>query len=107
MNTIEEILKLSPPVLLIVALVCLGRVLKGIPHVANWAIPVILPLVGATVYTVLGPAFPLSWIAKVQYPFVAYGMIGFICGSTAVWGHQVWRNWTGRNDIVNTTEEPK
>ena len=106
MNEIEEILKLSPPLLLIVALGCFGKVIKNIPKVPNWLIPVILPFAGAATYSLIGPAYPLPWIAKVQYPFVVYGMIGFICGSTTVGFHQVWSQWIGRNDNSTTPQVP-
>jgi len=97
MESIEEILKLSPPLLLIVALGCLGQAIKTIPKLPNWIIPLVLPLVGAATYSLIGPAYPLPWIDKVEYPFIVYGMIGFICGSATVGFHQAWRQWTGRN----------
>jgi hypothetical protein len=97
MNGIEEVLKLSPPMLLIVALGCFGKLIKELPCVQNWVIPLVLPFSGALVYSAVGPAYPVEWILALKHPSVAYGMIGFVCGSMAVWGHQVWIQLAGRS----------
>ena len=105
MNEIEQLLKLSPPFLLIVALMYLGKTLKSTPRVPDWTVPWILPLVGGILYTYLGPAFPLPWIAQVECPKVVYGIIGFVCGSTAVGFHQVWRQFVTRYDEDTKADE--
>lgn len=105
MNEIEQLLKLSPPLLLIAALTCLGKTLKGTPKVPDWAVPWILPLVGGIIYTYLGPAFPLPWIAQVECPKVVYGLIGFVCGSTAVGFHQAWKQFVNRDAAETKADE--
>ena len=107
MNDLNDLLKLSPPMLMSVALVCLGKVMKTIPHIPNWCIPVVLPLVGAATYSVIGPAVPIEWMQKLAYPYEAYGMVGFICGALSVWGHQVVTQFLGRNGNGETTNETK
>ena len=97
MNDVTDLLKLSPPVLLVVVLGCLGATIKATPRVPSWIIPWVLPVVGCLLYMELGPAYPLPWIASTAHPGVAYGVIGFLCGSTAVGVHQAWRQWINRN----------
>lgn len=105
MTEIEQLLKLSPPFLLIVALTYLGRTLKATPHVPDWTVPWILPLAGGILYTYLGPAFPLPWIAQVDSPQVVYGLIGFVCGSTAVGFHQAWKQFVTRDNEETKADE--
>ena len=104
MNEITDILKLSPPLLLVVALGCLGKVIKCIPKVPNWIIPIVLPIVGAILYRSIGTAFPLPWIAEVHSPGVVYAVMGFVLGSAAVGFHQAWQQWIGRNDDIDPSD---
>lgn len=107
MTDITEILKLSPPLLLIVALTYLGKMLKATPMVPDWTVPWILPAVGGILYTYLGPAFPLSWIAHVECPKVVYGLIGFVCGSTAVGFHQAWKQFITQREETKQNGDSK
>lgn len=107
MNEIEQLLELSPPFLLIVALAYLGKMLKSTPRVPDWTVPWILPAVGGVLYTYLGPAFPLPWIAKVTHPGVVYGLIGFVCGSTAVGFHQAWKQFITQREETKQNGDAK
>lgn len=97
MNEILDILKWTPPLLLVLALNIFGRGLKSADVIPNRLIPLILPAVGAVVYTGLGAAVPLPYIALLKHPWIAYAVIGFIAGGVAVWGHQLITNLKPQN----------
>lgn len=85
MNELDpsSVVQLGPIAVLALVLNVVGRMVKGIPHVPNWLIPLILPSVGA----VLFPAWQ-GW-------GVEGALQGFLAGAGAVWGNQTWRQLTG------------
>lgn len=59
--------------------VIVGRAMKGIPQIPDWAIPLVLPIVGA-------------WAACILEPFSGPVAIkGFLAGGNAVWMNQAFR----------------
>lgn len=98
MDELTIITKLTPVPLLILALNVLALGIKKVPKVPNWLIPIILPIVGAALYPFIGGMVPITGIESLSYPAVFYGLIGFVCGGIAVWGHQVVIQLTNRND---------
>lgn len=107
MEAITDVLKWSPPVLLVLALNILGMGLKNLTPISNKFIPLLLPLVGAVVYTGLGEAVPLPYIAKLSHPWIVYSIIGFIAGGVAVWGHQLIVNLKGTTAAPSEAEPPE
>lgn len=83
---ISDLFQLSPPVLLVVGLNAVGAVLKRIPPLPNWTIPLILMALG-------GVAFPfIAEVGMVSYncknPEVLNSVFGVIIGASATGLHQ-------------------
>jgi hypothetical protein len=81
MNEIENILKLSPPVALMLALLLCGKMLKMSPVDSRW-IPFILPVLGAIAFPlIMDPALGVS------HPTAHNAILGFLAGGAAVGVH--------------------
>ena len=59
--------------------VIVGRTMKGIPQIPDWAIPLVLPFVGAGAACLLEP------------PSGPVAIKGFLAGGNAVWMNQAFR----------------
>lgn len=86
----------APPVILVVCLNGLGWVLKLIPKVPNWLIPVALPFAGAFIWPQIGDYSPI--VMKAKTPGLLMGLYGFGLGWVAVGANQfvrqiIWRFW--------------
>jgi hypothetical protein len=88
MNELIDILKMSPPMLLALALTVVGKGLKRSP-IADWTIPLILPILGGIVYPFISVTTTIS--SAVPYPTVYNVLIGIACGGGAVGLNQAWR----------------
>lgn len=93
----NELLEVAPPVVLAVALNILGLVLKKSP-IANWLIPILLPVTGAVVYPFI--SMPIHY--QVPSPTVLMCVYGFIIGSGSVGLNQLFRQFTGASKTGNT-----
>lgn len=91
MNELNGILEFSPLVLLVVALNCLGLLLKRVNWHPDRLIPMTLPFVGAAIWGMIGDAAPVSWISSAKHPEIVNMLVGFVAGSVSVWGNQAVR----------------
>lgn len=96
-NELELLTKLSPTVLVVIALNVFAQGWKRIPNLPNWVIPIVLPIVGAAIYPFVGCAVPVPGTEQSAYPWALHALIGAVCGGVAVWGHQVVTQWGNRN----------
>lgn len=74
--------------------VIVGRTMKGIPQIPDWAIPLVLPFVGAVAACLLeSPSGPVA-------------IKGFLAGGNAVWMNQAFRQGrTGGETIFMRKEK--
>ena len=103
MNDIEELLKLSPPVILVLCLNILGVGLKKTPMLPNWIIPIILSLTGLVVYPYIAETGSVAF--QVRNPDVLLAVYGFALGAASVGLHQVFRQIFGR--LIEGPDEKK
>lgn len=107
MNELEELLKLSPPVILVLSLNILGVGLKKSP-IPNWTIPIVLSLVGLFVYPYIAETGSVGF--EVRNPDVLLAVYGFALGAASVGLNQVFRQIFGRlieGPDEKKTEQPK
>jgi hypothetical protein len=90
MSFIEEILELSPPVALTVALNLVGVFLKKSP-INDWLIPFILMVLGAVVYPFICETAKVSY--QVTYPVILNAIYGLCIGGLAVGIHASWKSF--------------
>lgn len=102
MNDIQELLKLSPPVILVLGLNFLGLGLKKSP-MPNWTIPIILSLTGLVVYPHIAETGSVGF--EVRNPDVLLAVYGFALGAASVGLNQVFRQIFGR--FMDGAEEKK
>ncbi len=86
----NELLDFSPPLALAAALNLLGIALKKSP-IANWLIPLLLPVIGAGVYPLISQ--PLHY--QCAHPIVLMAIYGFVIGSGSVGLNQIVRQLAG------------
>lgn len=68
--------------------VMVGRMLKSVPQIPDWTIPLALPLVGAAAACMLEP------------PSGPVAIKGFLAGGNAVWMNQAFRQGKAGSETV-------
>lgn len=107
---VDSILKMSPPVALMVGLNSVMYFLRRTPKLPMWLVPWIIMFLGSTIYPLITHSGDM--IFSVPYPVVAQAIIGLIIGFSAIGSHRlfeqtVWRfglDKNGTND--QRTDEP-
>lgn len=92
----NELIQLSPILLVMFALNVLGKGLKSAAWIPDKVIPLVLPIVGGIAYPFVGKLQPLPFLDKVTPGTdltVLYVAVGIGCGGLAVWGNQLWRQF--------------
>jgi hypothetical protein len=90
----------APSVILVLSLNGLGLALKRMPFIADWVIPLALPVVGSIIYPFVGEYSP--GVLKAQFPKLLMSLYGFGLGWVAVGANQFWRQtfghfWNGKD----------
>jgi hypothetical protein len=101
MNELTDILQASPPIALAIALNLLGLAWKKMP-VANWMIPIVLPLIGAVVFPFIAERGKINF--ECQNPAILLGVYGFAIGAASVGLNQMLRQFIGRKNGTGETE---
>lgn len=101
MNGLTELLQASPPIALAIALNFLGLALKKSP-LANWMIPLVLPIAGAVVYPFIAEPAKINFECK--NPMLLMGVYGFAIGAGSVGINQMLRQFLGRKNGSGDTE---
>ena len=84
---------LVPEFAVLVAFLCgLGAALKRIPKCPDWVIPMVLAVVGMALGALYGP------VAVSGYTWPYYIMMGGIAAWAAVWGNQVVKQISKRDE---------
>lgn len=86
---VESIIKISPPMALMLALNAMLYFLRQTPIVPNWLASWIIVWSGAFIYPLISK--PGLITADVPYPVVANGMTGFLIGFSAVGSHRTFQ----------------
>lgn len=81
MDTFNELMQLSPPVILAVALNFVGLALKKSP-VADWLIPWLLILIGGAVFPFIAETGKINYECK--NPFILHAIFGMAIGGLAI-----------------------
>lgn len=100
---VEQLLKLSPPVLLAVFLNVIGFSLKKVPWLPGWSIPLLLIAAGAGMFPYIADQASVSY--QVENPAVFNGIIGGCIGGLAVGLHQAVSGFMKRNGGSDRTRE--
>lgn len=106
MEEIDKLLELSPLLLLALALNVVGLMLKSVNWHPDRLIPLTLPVLGAVIWPFLAEAAPVSWVEKLDRPWLIYGLFGLVAGAICVWGHQAVRQMFGWKDAKDV-DKPK
>ena len=102
MDEILNIVKLSPPLALALALNVVGMAIKQ-SKLPDWTIVWILPALGAVFYPWI--AVPSASLALVHHPTILNGIYGVLIGSASVGFNQLLRQtplFKGKNDTSPT-----
>ncbi|GKX29629.1 hypothetical protein SH1V18_21090 [Vallitalea longa] len=97
--SMEQVLQVIRPELLIVVVVCycLGLFLKNIPHIKDWVIPFVL-LISSIIMCVLymGLVIENTWSLVIVFIGI---MQGILCASVSVFGNEILKQITYKRDI--------
>jgi len=85
----DSVANLKPPALLLAALYVVGIIMKAVPRIPNWTIPIAVCLLGAFCFPYMGEASP--YVKAAQVPYLAMMLIGFLIGAVAVGIKQVFK----------------
>jgi hypothetical protein len=104
---VDSILKMSPPVALMVGLNSLMYYLRRTPHIPLWLVPWVIMILGAVTYPMITNSGDM--IFTVPYPLVAQSIIGFIIGFAAIGVHRLfeqtmWRFGYDKNGGNGTSQ---
>lgn len=84
-SMVDQLLQVSPPVLLAMVLYALGLGLKRSP-LADWIIPWILGGLGALCFPFIVEVAKLNY--EVRNPFILHAIYGLAIGAMPTWAHQ-------------------
>ena len=90
MDSINELLELSPPVALALVLIGIGVCLKRAPKCPNWLIPICLCVIGATVFPFISDAAKVNF--NVRNPQVFNVLIGALIGLASTGIHSQFKS---------------
>lgn len=90
-KTVTELLQLSPPVILAVALYILGFIISKSPW-KNWIIPYVTVFLGGAIYPFISTTVP-----QVPHPTVANILYGLAIGAVPVGIDQMFKQWKSRD----------
>ena len=93
-NFVDELLQVSPPIGLVLAINVFLMLLKKIPSVPHWSLPIIAVVIGAFCYPLLTDPAKVSFAVK--SPLLAQTITGILIGYAAVGAHQKFRQLVKR-----------
>lgn len=98
---VDSILKMSPPVALVVGLNAIMYYLRRTPKIPKWIVPWLIMLLSAIIYPLV--THRKDMIFSVPYPVVAQIVIGLIIGFAAIGTHRlfqqtIWRLGYDKNE---------
>lgn len=96
METLKELVNLSPPVALMVFLFMFGVVMKRSRFVPDRMIPIVQMLSGMVTYPLISEAVPTGY----YYPLASKIFLGGLLGGSTVAFHQTIKQFLKRKGIV-------
>jgi hypothetical protein len=95
-DILTGIVNVAPPLALFAVLYAAGMILKAVPHIPNWIIPCVLPVLGAVIYPYVGEYSEVVKAARVPWAMMA--LYGFGIGWATTGANQALSQFKGRNE---------